>query len=174
MSARVMTVISGLTSSMPCSLREAVTTTSLKVPCGACAKPDKQTAESQPNAAQRRRVRNTFFMINIQQEPSPPSPTVLGRSAVRQAHVHLVGRYPGLRKQPLSAFPVACSRRPVAMWDRAKPREQFVRLTVAGAAQADLGRTLGTLCQSRFGLLLPVELRHVNHTASTNKNHFRG
>ena len=169
-----MTVISGLTSSMPCSVRAAVTTTSFKVPCGTCAKPDKQTAESQPSAAQRRRVRNTFFMMNTQQKPSPPSPTVLGRSAVRQAHVHLVGRYPGLRKQPLSAFPVACSRRPVAMWDRAKPREQFVRLTVAGAAQADLGRTHGTLCQSRFGLLLPVELRHVNHTASTNKNHFRG
>ena len=55
------------------------------------------------------------------------------------------------------------------MWDRAKPREQFVRLTVAGAAQADLGRALGKKCQSRFGLLLPVELRHVNHTASTNK-----
>ena len=151
------------------SNRLAVTTTSFKVPCGTCAKPDKQTAESKPNAAQRRRVRNTFFMVKIQQEPSPPSPTVLGRSAVRQAHVHLVGRYPGLRKQPLSAFPVACSRRPVAMWDRAKPREQFVRLTVAGAAQADLGRTHGTLCQSRFGLLLPVELRHVNHTASTNR-----
>ena len=50
----------------------------------------------------------------------------------------------------------------------------FVRLTVAGAAQADLGRTLGNLCQSRFGLLLPVELRRVNHTASTNKIHFRG
>ena len=29
------------------------------------------------------------------------------------------------------------------MWDRAKLREQFVRLTVAGAAQADLGRALG-------------------------------
>ena len=55
------------------------------------------------------------------------------------------------------------------MWDRAKPREQFVRLTVAGAAQADLGRKIGTLCQSRFGLLLPVELRRVNHAASTNK-----
>ena len=151
------------------SNRLAVTTTSFKVPCGTCAKPDKQTAESQPSAAQRRRVRNTFLMMNTQQKPSPPSPTVLGRSAVRQAHVHLVGRYPGLRKQPLSAFPVACSRRPVAMWDRAKPREQFVRLTVAGAAQADLGRTLGNLYQSRFGLLLPVELRRVNHTASTNK-----
>ena len=121
----------------------AVTTTSFKVPCATCAKPDKHTAESQPNAAQRRRVRNTFFMMNTQHKPSPPSPTVLGRSAVRQAHVHLVGRYPGLRKQPLSAFPVACSRRPVAVWDRAKPREQFVRLTVAGAAQADLGRALG-------------------------------
>jgi len=60
------------------------------------------------------------------------------------------------------------------MWDRAKPREQFVRLTVAGAAQADLGRALGKKCQGRFGLLLPVELRHVNHAASTNKNHFRG
>ena len=47
-------------------------------------------------------------------------------------------------------------------------RRHFVRLTVAGAAQADLGRTLGKKCQSRFGLLLPVELRHVNHTASTN------
>jgi FtsZ-binding cell division protein ZapB len=55
------------------------------------------------------------------------------------------------------------------MWDRAKPREQFVRLTVAGAAQADLGRALGKKCKGRFGLLLPVELRHVNHTASTNK-----
>ena len=60
------------------------------------------------------------------------------------------------------------------MWDRAKLREQFVRLTVAGAAQADLGLALGKKCQSRFGLLLPVELRHVNHTASTNKSHFRG
>jgi chromosome segregation ATPase len=55
------------------------------------------------------------------------------------------------------------------MWDRAKPREQFVRLTVAGAAQADLGRALCKKCKGRFGLLLPVELRHVNHTASTNK-----
>ena len=150
------------------SNRLAVTTTSFKVPCATCAKPDKQTAESQPNATQRRPVPNTFFMMNTQHKPSPPSPTVLGRSAVRQAHVHLVGRYPGLRKQPLSAFPVACSRRPVAVWDRAKPREQFVRLTVAGAAQADLGWAKAHACQGRFGLLLPVELRHVNHAASTN------
>ena len=56
------------------------------------------------------------------------------------------------------------------MWDRAKPREQFVRLTVAGAAQAGVlpgARTEKMYLAGRI-LLLPVELRCVNHTASTN------
>ena len=39
-------------------------------------------------------------------------------------------------------------------------------LTVAGAAQVGLGAR-------RRGFLLPVELRHANHTASTNGRHSR-
>ena len=46
----------------------------------------------------------------------------------------------------------------------------FVRLTVAGAAQA--GHQLEPCTKKKYlverKLLLPVELRHVNHTASTN------
>ena len=42
----------------------------------------------------------------------------------------------------------------------------LVRLTVAGAAQVERGRA------SDAAFLLPVELRHVNHTASTNIANF--
>ena len=49
--------------------------------------------------------------------------------------------------------------------------EHFVRLTVAGAAQA--GHRLKPCTKKKYlverKLLLPVELRHVNHTASTNQ-----
>ena len=44
--------------------------------------------------------------------------------------------------------------------------EQLVRLTVAGAAQ------VGPCRASDVTLLLPVELRRVNHTASTNSDYF--
>ena len=42
----------------------------------------------------------------------------------------------------------------------------LVRLTVAGAAQVENG-----LARSRL-VLIPVELRRVNHTTSTNIHHF--
>ena len=55
-------------------------------------------------------------------------------------------------------------------WTGRKCVGHFVRLTVAGAAQAGIRvrpRTKKKYLVERK-LLLPVELRHVNHTASTN------
>jgi hypothetical protein len=55
-----------------------------------------------------------------------------------------------------------------------KAQTTFVRFTVAGAAQV---KKRGACRQHLHGfafLLLPVELRYVNHTASTNGVHFRG
>ena len=56
-------------------------------------------------------------------------------------------------------------------WTGRKCLGHFVRLTVAGAAQA--GHQLGPCTKKKYlverKLLLPVELRHVNHTASTNR-----
>ena len=55
-------------------------------------------------------------------------------------------------------------------WTGRKCVGHFVRLTVAGAAQA--GHRLKPCTKKKYlverKLLLPVELRHVNHTASTN------
>jgi uncharacterized protein (TIGR02449 family) len=54
----------------------------------------------------------------------------------------------------------------VALRDGSGISGEILPLTVAGAAQVS---------SSRVGesLLLPVELRHVNHTAGTNTGHFR-
>ncbi len=61
------------------------------------------------------------------------------------------------------AFPGACSN---AQWLCWKLNQGIRPLTVAGAAQVRLG-------VERIPLLLPVELRHVNHTASTNNRILR-
>ncbi len=57
-------------------------------------------------------------------------------------------------------FPSVCSKRSVAVMEA---KSGGIRpLTVAGAAQVRWG------CYQLDTLLLPVELRRVNHTASTN------
>ena len=90
-------------------------------------------------------------------EPSPSSPTALGRQDHTRACNRLIGRYPGWWND-LPSLPRRVFKRPVAELEV----ESGIRpLTVAGAAQVRLGG-------DRFSLLLPVELRHVNHTASTN------
>ena len=74
-----------------------------------------------------------------------------------------LGRYSGLAGSISIAFPGALFQtRPVASCDGKRNLFRDTRpLTVAGAAQ--VGSAVG-----RLRLLLPVELRHANHTASTN------
>ena len=93
---------------------------------------------------------------------SPSSPTVHEHHGCTQARIHLVVRYPGWwhnrHRLPKRVFKTlsGCDGGEIKM---IRP------LTVAGAAQVrfDLDRQT---------LLLPVELRRVNHTASTNRADF--
>jgi hypothetical protein len=59
--------------------------------------------------------RRVFFMKMTSQVPSPPSPTVHGRYGGTTRATPLCWPVSGLAKTTLSAFPVACSRHPVAM-----------------------------------------------------------
>ena len=98
----------------------------------------------------------------MEKNPTGNSPWLprLGMSttAVRTAHLHLVGRYPGWwsnsHRLPKRVFKTlsGCDGSEIA---GIRP------LTVAGAAQV-------RLAGDSVSLLLPVELRCVNHTASTN------
>jgi len=89
---------------------------------------------------------------------SPSSPTVLEHHSCAQACNHLVGRYPGWWMRPPSPSQ-ASSKHSVAVMEAESWR--FVHLPLRGQ------RRLGGLL-SAFALLLPVELRRVNHVASTN------
>lgn len=77
-----------------------------------------------------------FIMIDQKITPSPVPRQSLGI----KRHVYVLSPcWPvsGLTKTTLSAFPDTYSRYPVAFVDKGKRGEPFVRLTVAGAAQAD-------------------------------------
>ena len=78
-----------------------------------------------------------------------------------RARGRLVGRYPGWRIEGSFAFPGRCFRRLSSGFD-----EGSIRLPLRGQRRV-AGREINPL---RF--LLPVELRHANHTASTNAGHF--
>jgi hypothetical protein len=86
------------------------------------------------------------------------SPTVLEHHSCTQACNHLVGRYPGWWMQPPSPSQ-ASVKHSVAVMEAESWR--FVHLPLRGQ------RRLGGLL-SAWTLLLPVELRRVNHVASTN------
>jgi cell division protein FtsB len=101
---------------------------------------------------------------------SPPAQRAIKAPTLARTG-HPVGRYPGWRETSI-AFPGPLFQAaPVADRDgcgeslQAQPlrlRRDSPPLTVAGAAQVGLLRACAA------GSLLPVELRHVNHTASTN------
>src|SRR5690349_21467694 len=99
--------------------------------------------------------------------PGPASPPALwAQTAWALARSgHLVGRYPGWRTNFHRLPRPAVSCGPSGLLDGNGLRRIFRRnppLTVAGAAQAGCARGAGHC------FLLPVELRHANHTASTN------
>jgi hypothetical protein len=89
--------------------------------------------------------------------PFPSSPTVHGRYDCAHMRSYFVGRYPGWWNN-VDAFPSACSKRSVAVIDAEHE----------GSSTYRCGGSAGWLCCEQRILLLPVELRRVNHTASTN------
>jgi hypothetical protein len=111
-------------------------------------------------------------MIDTSQVPSPPSPTVHGRyEATNKRGFTLLAGIRASENNPVRLPSCLFKATSGCVGQDGNTRRYFVRLTVAGAAQAGDRPMPCTkkmyLCGPK--LLLPVELRHVNHTASTNR-----
>jgi hypothetical protein len=111
-------------------------------------------------------------MKNTSQVPSPPSPTVHGRYEVtnKRDFTLLAGIRAG-ENNPVRLPSCLFKATSGCVGQDGNTRRHFVRLTVAGAAQAGSKPSyVQKRCTKKAEkLLLPVELRYVNHTASTNE-----
>jgi len=110
--------------------------------------------------------------MNTSQVPSPPSPTVHGRYEVtnKRDFTLLAGIRAG-ENNPVRLPSCLFKATSGCVGQDGNTQRHFVRLTVAGAAQAGLrpSHVQKRCTWLAKKLLLPVELRHVNHTASTNQ-----
>ena len=163
MASRPITVVLGMASTSSCCDLLAVTTTSGKATASATSwAPTEKEQISAPSATTApKRARENPVFIKI--EPSTRALAVFPDSAwtSRLCDARTATVLAGIRAGGTNsiAFPSACSRRSVAVME---PEPGSVRpLTVAGAAQVRLADVPPSL-------LLPVELRHANHSASTN------
>ena len=104
--------------------------------------------------------------------PSPPSPTVHGRyeTTNERGFTLLAGIRAG-ENNPVRLPSCLFKATSGCVGQDGNTQRHFVRLTVAGAAQAGSKPSyVQKRCTKKAKkLLLPVELRHVNHTASTNQ-----
>jgi len=113
-----------------------------------------------------------FMMMNTSQVPSPPSPTVHGRSeATNERGFTLLAGIRASEDNPVRLPSCLFKATSGYVGQDGNTQRHFVRLTVAGAAQAGLrpSHVQKRCTWLAKKLLLPVELRHVNHTASTNQ-----
>jgi len=110
--------------------------------------------------------------MNTSQVPSPPSPTVHGRSeATNERGFTLLAGIRASEYNPVRLPSCLFKATSGYVGQDGNTQRHFVRLTVAGAAQAGLrpSHVQKRCTWLAKKLLLPVELRHVNHTASTNQ-----
>jgi hypothetical protein len=111
-------------------------------------------------------------MIDTSQMPSPPSPTVHGRyeTTNERSFTLLAGIRAG-ENNPVRLPSCLFKATSGCVGQDGNTQRHFVRLTVAGAAQAGSKPSyVQKRCTKKAKkLLLPVELRYVNHTASTNE-----
>ena len=111
-------------------------------------------------------------MIDTSQMPSPPSPTVHGRyEATNERGFTLLAGIRAGENNPVRLPSCLFKATSGCVGQDGNTQRHFVRLTVAGAAQAGLrpSHVQKRCTWLAKKLLLPVELRHVNHTASTNQ-----
>ena len=110
-------------------------------------------------------------MKNTSQVPSPPSPTVHGRyEDTNERGFTLLAGIRASENNPVRLPSCLFKATSGYVGQDGNTQGHFVRLTVAGAAQAGLwpSHVQKRCTWSAIKLLLPVELRYVNHTASTN------
>ena len=110
-------------------------------------------------------------MMNTSQMPSPPSPTVHGRyEATNERSFTLLAGIRAGENNPVRLPSCLFKATSGCVGQDGKTLGSFVRLTVAGAAQAGSKPSyVQKRCTKKAKkLLLPVELRYANHTASTN------
>ena len=134
MASRPSTVVWAMTSVTICSVRVAVTTVGCKVRSSfACAKVKKQTQKS--HAKNIRKKEN--MMIDTSQVPSPPSPTVHGRyEATNKRGFTLLAGIRASENNPIRLPSCLFKATSGCVGQDGNTRRYFVRLTVAGAAQA--------------------------------------
>ena len=110
-------------------------------------------------------------MKNTSQVPSPPSPTVHGRyEDTNERGFTLLAGIRASENNPVRLPSCLFKATSGYVGQDGNTQGHFVRLTVAGAAQAGLrlSHVQKRCTWSAKKLLLPVELRYANHTASTN------
>ena len=121
--------------------------------------------------SQYREGRKLNIEINTSQVPSPPSPTVHGRyEDTNERGFTLLAGIRASENNPVRLPSCLFKATSGYVGQDGNTQGHFVRLTVAGAAQAGLwpSHVQKRCTWSAIKLLLPVELRYANHTASTN------